>query len=497
MNASLSPYSARLIQARLELGKLELQQEKTTDGTDAQRKAITAQIKVIEREIEVLKRQERAQDTVFKRTIAGLSRVYQLRLDNLDLAERERENLERQRDLNDQLNQAQIDLQDALRGKVKDGGQTAVDAEDVSKAMARIAEIQRDQADLARQTEVDAQRKSLESTRDYIDSIADLLEKAENKRAALNTLRRREDVLEARRQAQLAAGDTGGAEDTTAKIEALKTAQVRAEEQIRNGDRESVLDRQKELLQEERAAIRAVVVDTTAIRKRELAKQIADLEAQELAWSKLTGKERDDIATVTSAFSGAGGLTAAMREARDAGVEFGEDVKEAIGGLVDILADLFGWLGDIKKSFDEISDSEVFKFLTEPVDLKNAPNFVSPGKVSEGVKPGLTDIVGEWLHKLFLEPQGGGGQPPSPRDEGRAMGGWLDKPGWFFGAEKGREYVLDHALSEKLDRFFSGPQTPALAMAGGGSETIVVPVYLDGEVLTRVVSRRQERSRGR
>jgi hypothetical protein len=77
------------------------------------------------------------------------------------------------------------------------------------------------------------------------------------------------------------------------------------------------------------------------------------------------------------------------------------------------------------------------------------------------------------------------------------LGGWLDKPGWFFGAEKGREYVLDHALSEKLDRFFSGPQTPALAMAGGGGETIVVPVYLDGEVLTRVVSRRQERSRGR
>ncbi|MCR4295514.1 MAG: hypothetical protein NUW21_08265, partial [Elusimicrobia bacterium] len=242
-NATVSPYSAKLLQLNVELADLDAKQKKATGSSDAQRKAIDRQIDAVEREIAVLKRQETAQDTVFRRAIAGLQRVYQLRLDALDLAEQERANLERQRDLNDQLNEAQLALAEAQRGKPSDGGQRVVDAEQVAAALARVAEIERDQVEAARKAAVDGQRASLEATRDYIASIEKLLEDADNKRAALNTLKRREDVLEARRAAQLAAGDTTGAADTAARIEAIKTAETRAQEQIRNETRESALNR--------------------------------------------------------------------------------------------------------------------------------------------------------------------------------------------------------------------------------------------------------------
>jgi hypothetical protein len=489
-NAILSPYGTQLIQLRLELGELELQKKSTAGATDALRESITRQIQAIEDEIEVLRRQEKAQDTVFRRAIAGFARVYQLRLDALALAERERENLERQRDLNEQLNEAQLRLIEAQRGEIK-AGKVVVDAEDVASAMKQIADIQHRQEEAARDEQIAGQKASLEATRDYIESIGQLLEDAENKRAALNTLRRREDVLNARLQDQIAAGDIEGAADTQARLEAIKTAIVRAEEQARSQEREDSLERQKELLQRERAAIKNVVEDTTAIRKAELRKQIADLEAQEAAFEKLTDKQKQDLLGVTDALTGEGGLTAAMTEARDAGVKFGEDVKAALAGLGDLFGGIVDLLADIKGGLDEIGRSDVWKFLTEPVNLNtpSAPNFINPRPVNDAVGKGLTDIVGELLGWIKRNP-GAAGVYKTPT---RQQGGYVDEGMYWL---HDREYVVDRSLTEKLERFFSGARMPDLVAAGAGGGSVGPhshDIYMDGQKVADATMPRIER----
>lgn len=513
---AVNPYNADLASLRSQLAQLGDENTNAAGSTDALRDSIQAQIKVVERQIEVLKRQEKAQDTVFRRAIAGLARVYQLRLDNLDLMERERQILADQHDLNEQLNEAVLDLSRAQRGKMVDG-QRVIDAQDVSDAMARIADIQGRQAEAAHDLEVAGQRKSLENTRDYIESIGELLENAENKRAALNTLRRREDVLNARLQDQLASGDTAGAAETQARLEAIKTAQIRAQEMIRNENAERALDRRKEMLQEELSDISAAAVSVTAIRRAEIEKQIADLEKQAAAWDNMTGKQRKMIRELTDEVSGEGGLTAAMNEAREAGVEFGREVKEALKGLGDIFGGLLDFLTGIKDTLDEIGESDVWKFLTQPIGgSKKKVNNAGPGfgqTGDQGGPPNPGNEIVDWLQQA--------GRPSSDEnafdvnDINRLIAERRDdrlgnrrlpefaEGGVVGGLRGSRQPIFAHAgegiaslgLMDKLERFVSGSmmQTPAFATAGEGIIEQHIHLEIDGREVAEVVNRIQDR----
>jgi hypothetical protein len=517
-NRVVSPYSAQLLQLNVELADLNDKQKAATNSTDAQRKAIDRQIDAVQREITVLQRQEKAQDTLFRRAISGLSRVYQLRLDALDLAERERENLERQRDLNERLNEAQLALAEAQRGEPQ-GGQRVVDAEAVADAMQQVTDIQQQQAENARKIETDQQRASLEATQAYIESIGELLEKAENKRAALNTLRRRRSVLEERLAAQEAAGDTEGATDTRARIEAIATAEVRAQEQIRNQAKEDSLQRQKALLEEEKAAVKAAVVDTTAIRRRELEKQIKDLEAQNVEWSKLTGKQKDDLYDVTFAITGEGGLTAAMREARDAGVEMGEKIKAAFEGLKDLIDGIITGLGEIGASLDHLNGfaaliadlialtklgagaggvvAAPFTFAGDTPPRVGTQSQAVIDRLRDQNPKGTVDLSMLGVYASLLKPGMTNEEAVGALIKagyGKGEGGWigLRGPELFLGGERGREYVLDNKLSEKFNRMadvFSTMRMPEMVPAG---DTVVyTTVNLDGQPLIRLVERHQ------
>ena len=66
-----------------------------------------------------------------------------------------------------------------------------------------------------------------------------------------------------------------------------------------------------------------------------------------------------------------------------------------------------------------------------------------------------------------------------------------------MGAEKGREYVLDNALSEKINAFFSMPNMPDMAAAGSGYAPVSIPVYLDGRKVADIVDERLAYRTGR
>lgn len=355
----------------------------TASGTNRATDAIDRQIASTQKAMDVEKRRDDASETIFQRTMHRLAGEYQAQLDALDVAEKQIAIADRRRGLNEQLNAAQADL-----GKVQGG----TNAQAISDAMAKVADIQAQQAENERQLMVASQRERLEATKAYIDNVAKIEAEAENKRALANTLRKRDDKLTSQLAVAQAAKDAPAIADITAKLEAVKTAEERTAAALRAGDKQSELGKLKAQLAEQRAAINtsgsATVADAKA-RLHELYKTQAD-EVLALALAGHMGS----------------------KEVADALVDMKTRLTTATGDeQTAILATI--------KALKDLQDQAERTFVTLP----------GGGSVPRPV-----------------------GAPGGPQV--KDSGGWAGTGLWMNAGPP--EYVLDNSLSKRLDSFLSG-----------------------------------------
>lgn len=352
-----NPYSARIAEINVELSKMGTT---AVDTAGIQKKAIQGQIDALGKEETALKKLDATQDKQAKHAIDLLYRELDAQNKLLDAEDKAIANADRDLALTEALRQAKIKLFEAqaqLRQDTIDNAKitdptkrksTDQDVLDIAKAQQDVVDAQKAIGEEAVQRSHDQRRAELAAVKDYIASVAKLLDDADNKKAALNTLKRRQTVLEAREAAALAAGDTQKAADLHLEVEAVKTTETRAQQQIRNGLAQTALDKQKAQLQAELANVRSTSEQATAIKRVELEKQLKAAIAQEAAWAKLTGKERDDTQLVTQALNAPkASLVAALKDARDAGKDFGATLKTAFGDVVTVLGQIIDFLGQI------------------------------------------------------------------------------------------------------------------------------------------------------
>src|ERR1035437_4383016 len=121
-------------------------------------------VKAIEKQTKALADLDKAQETTYQTRLKSIKSLLDERMATLDAAEAARTLAQQQHDLNEQLNQAQIDLAEAQAGK---NGKVA--ATPVSAAMEKVADVQNQQAELAHQTAVNQQKDAIKSFKGYGD----------------------------------------------------------------------------------------------------------------------------------------------------------------------------------------------------------------------------------------------------------------------------------------------------------------------------------------
>ena len=200
--------------------------------------------------------------------------VYQAQLDALDLQDKQDAAAQRAHDLNERLNQAQLDLAKAQGGDPKTG---VVDAEAVSSAMKAVADVRAEQAKNTLQEQRDAQRASLQSTKDFIAEQATLAgDTTVTQTTKIKTFTQREGALTSSIDVAKEKGDAATVADLTARLEAVRTAKARAEQANRAIDRQAELGDIKARLADQRAAIASADSSEVAANKKTLAQLNAD-----------------------------------------------------------------------------------------------------------------------------------------------------------------------------------------------------------------------------
>lgn len=486
------------------LGDLEQKQKDGTGSTEALTDAFGAQIEAVDAQTEAVKRLESAQSTLFERALRGITRELDARLALLD-AQREELALARQqqdtardlRDAQEALADAQLRAQEARApgdngivdaDKLRDAERAVRDAEE------RIAQIRlrAQDEDLARQQA--AQQKGIDAAKQYVEDVAKLVDDATNRSALANTLKKRETALEAQLTAAKAKGDAEEIANVTARLEAVRTAEQRNQQAIRNGDALDELAKKKALLEQEKAAVRSAASDTLAI-------QIANTKARMAELQKIIDKEKADNETRKSFLaayqhqflstfgSDEGGLSWAFEQARLAGQRFGSTVNEMLfgkdgkGGIVAGFATLRDLLGTILDLLGKIKPPEI------NLSGGNVQNEVQQGADELAQWLNLPqDLIARALNAVF-------GTPIPPGLPGQAEGGIVNRRmlGWM--GEVGPEYVIPDRTVAMMDRLFRGPQ-PAIAAAGASGGPVHIHIEVGGrEVLDWIDERLAYRGR--
>ena len=209
------------------LASLDKTSAVTTRASDAVSSAV-------DREVAALKRLDEAQQTTFERMVANISAVLDRQLASLDAADR-------QRAADRQAAQDKRDLAAAAKALGEAPAAAGQDPTDHSKqdavlaATRRVADLRAAIAERALTAQEDAQRKSIESAQKYIDSIVALETNATNRKALAATLQKREAVLQGRRDAAAASGDTFGAGLLDQELAAVRAAETRNNQAMRIG----------------------------------------------------------------------------------------------------------------------------------------------------------------------------------------------------------------------------------------------------------------------
>src|ERR1035437_5996437 len=245
---------------------IDTQTKALADLDKAQETTYQTLVKAIEKQTKALADLDKAQETTYQTRLKSIKSLLDERMATLDAAEAARTLAQQQHDLNEQLNQAQIDLAEAQAGK-----NGKVDATAVSAAMAKVADVQNQQAELAHQTAVNQQKDAIKSVKDYVDAIDQLVSDSTDKTATLADLKKREGAL-------TAGGKPATGSDAALELQAVLDAEARVKQQATNTANQQALDLQASLAAETRAKQKSTQPanqDALAARKTELAAEAA------------------------------------------------------------------------------------------------------------------------------------------------------------------------------------------------------------------------------
>jgi len=509
LNAVTSPYSAQIGQLYYEITVLEGKTKKVTATTADSRRGYEAQIKVVDKEIKALDALVKAEDRVYASRLQNIRSLIDEKLAMMDAEEAARELAKQQLNLNEQLNEAQIALAEAQKGE-----KGKIDADAVAKAMGDVVAAQRAIAELNKEQEVAAQRKTLTDAQDYIDDIVKLVEDAEDRKAAAKELGGKKTELEA---ALELAREKGSAEEIailTAKLQAVQTGIEQVNARLRTDAQRAELDAKKEMLNEAKAAVQSAQTDETAAIIAAKRKQLAALAEQEAAWQKAQDaakvrfaeleQETRDYASVWDLEFGDEDSTfqTALDKARAKGIEVANALKEAFGGFTETIGGVGKAMGEmfqplvnfVKGNLGTIEIALVLfgaatgnlaaisAALGLSIANMNDPDSISPisdwlGITDKPEKPDLRPAKpspnAQWV------PAGPAGPAhwriPSGDEErmdiGRASGGIVGSRGpqraWL--GEQGAEWVINAPALRALAALNRSPVTALAAVAGGGS----------------------------
>lgn len=422
-------------------------------------KAMAEQTERITEQIAAVKELDAAQEKRYTKELARLTGAAQAEINAIDAADRKRAVDEERAGILDDLAKAE-----AAVAAATDPEQQAAAIERLNDLRARQAEFEQDQAD-------DTRKAQLEGVKDYIAKIEQAETEWTSKKGLLDQMKKNEAVLQSQLAAAAEAGDLQRVADLTLMLEAVKATERRAQAAQANIERTAELEREKERLEDlKKAASGAGAAMGASI--------TAGAVTGGAAIEEMTFLGEANMRRLGSSVTGKGGLTEQLEDARLAGIKFGEDLKVAIGKVVSAIQTVIGWLQRLLEWFEEVQQSEVWKFLTEPIviDEEKLPNFIVPGKVSEGVKPGLTDVVGEWIGDIF--------------SGGKARGGPVRANRAYMVGEQGPEIHVPDGNGTIVPNGALGGMTVAPG-------AIVISGVTDPEAVARAVLQALQRERER
>jgi hypothetical protein len=450
---------------------------KTTSGTKDATAAIDAQTAAI-------KSRDTADENAFQGQMTRLGLIYQKQLDALGLEEQQEALDEQRRSLNEQLNQAQIDLAAAQAGK--DG---KVDAQAVSDAMAKIADIEHQQAQAQLQADRDAQKARLQGVKDFIDAQAKLESSTTvTQTTKIKTFTSRETSLSTALDVAKAKGDAQAITDIEAELAAVRAARARTERATKNADQQSDLDKEKASL----AAAGAAATTSNGLTLAQWQAQYKTYTAEIATENKnMTEHAQQIIGGDPAKGTGLGGsIIKAFTDGQAAGEAFRKflavDLVGAIHSVIDALSGI---------KVDAGIQTTVGLGLVAAGTATLNPVWITAGLalVAAAGPPGTTaDPFGN-------AGPGKGSRVPSSAPVGSAGGGtWTDLTSTPKAAGGPVQAHVPYIVGERRPELFvpgeNGRIIPSLGGLGGmaGSDTVLhTHIDLDGREVADVVSRYQ------
>jgi hypothetical protein len=450
--------------------------DKAAEATKAASAANTAATKAIETQTKALAELDRAQEKTYQTRLKSIKSLLDERMATLNAAEAARSLAQQQHDLNEQLNQAQIDLAEAQAGK--DG---KVDAKAVSAAMAKVADIRNQQAELAHQTAVNAQKADIQSVKDYVDAIDQLVSDSTDKTATLADLKKREGAL-------TAGGKPAAGSDAALELQAVLAAETRVKQQAANTANQQALDAKKaELAAEASAASSADSASVVANKKRLATLQaaykayLAEQAKSTTSWLVAT---HDQILGDPKAGTGLGGaFSKAFSDGQSAGEAFrtwiDTQLLPSLRSILDVMSKIATALGD--QGLTMAGGAAV------GAKIGGLPGFVAGAGIGGiiAAKPGtqLTDPGGplQGLLQLYDSVFGTHYSTTGTRERGGP-------------AQRGVPLIVGEKRPEVFVPDENGRIVPSLAAMQGsmaGGTTIHTHIDLDGREVADVVSRYQ------
>ena len=448
------------------------------EATKAASAANTAATREIEKQTTALAALDKAEDKTYQTRLKSIKSILDERDATLDAAEAARSLAQQQHDLNEQLNQAQIDL---AKAQTPDATTGKVSADAVSAAMAKVADIRRQQADLAHQTAVNQQKAEIQSVRDYVDAIDQLVSDSTDKTATLADLRKREGAL-------TAGGKPAAGSDAALELQAVLAAETRVRQQAANTANQQALDAKKAELAAEAAAGAAadsaqVVADkaTLAKLKAQYATYLADQTKSTKSWLVTT---HDQILGDPKTGTGLGGaFSKAFTDGQTAGEAFRKWIDTQLLPSLHTILDVLGQIGSALGS----QGLTMAGGAAVGLKLGGLPGLVVGGAAGGiiAANPGtqLTDPKGPLQGLLEIYDQIFGTHYSTTGT--REQGGPVMRGQPFIGNEKRQEFFVPSENGTII------PSVEALRGLAGGDTILHTHIDLDGREVADVVSRYQ------
>lgn len=322
-------------------------------------KALDAQGASIDRQITAVNHLAQVELDAYKKTNAVLQARIDLETEALDAEDRQISRSETAAtNLRDQA-QAYIDLRNAQAQFNKDSADPTITGESrqqtldkdtvaIADAAQKVRDIQQNISDETRHNAEEDRKVQIANLKAYVSDVEKIVTDSENKKAALTTLAKRKAVLEDEIAKAKASGNAQEAADLAVKLGAVEAGITEENRKIKTGAAVDELTARKKQLDDEKAALQAERTSEADINATATRAAIANKEKEIAAEKKRIAQEKQDKqdseawaierGVIFTQQMGEGGVVPnAFAASQAAGIAFANEVKKAVGGLMDLL----------------------------------------------------------------------------------------------------------------------------------------------------------------